>query len=50
MVIVVDNYINGKIVPPSSNDYLDVTNPANNAVIGKVALSTTVDVEEAIVE
>ena len=48
MVIVVDNYINGKIVPPSSNDYIDITNPANNSVIGKVARSTSVDVEEAV--
>jgi methylmalonic acid semialdehyde dehydrogenase len=48
MVTVVNNYINGEIVTPSSNDYLDVTNPSTNALIGKVALSTSVDVNDAV--
>ena len=29
---VVDNYVNGSFLPPSTGDYLDVTNPANGSV------------------
>lgn len=44
----VNNYINGKIVPPSSNQYLDVLDPATSAPIGRVALSTPADVHDAV--
>jgi malonate-semialdehyde dehydrogenase (acetylating)/methylmalonate-semialdehyde dehydrogenase len=48
MTTIVDNYIGGKVVPPSSNEYLDVINPATSGVIGKVALSTAADVDAAV--
>lgn len=44
----VDNYINGTFVPPSTNQYLDVLNPSNSQVIGKVALSSSSDVDQAV--
>ena len=46
--INVDNYINGSFVPPSTSQYLDVLNPANSQVIGKVGLSTQSDVDQAV--
>ena len=46
--ITVDNYINGSFVPPSTSQYLDVLNPANSQVIGKVGLSTASDVDQAV--
>ena len=48
MTTTVDNYIGGQIVPPSSNQYLDVINPSTSTVIGKVALSTSSDVDSAV--
>ena len=45
---VVDNYINGGFVPPSTNEYLDVINPANSKTIGKVGLSEKCDVDNAV--
>ena len=45
---IVDNYIGGDVVPPSSNEYLDVINPATSDLIGKVALSTASDVHSAV--
>jgi methylmalonic acid semialdehyde dehydrogenase len=47
-VQVVDNYIDGQFVPPSSNEYIDVLNPSNNQIIGKVGLSTASDVDTAV--
>ena len=46
--VVVNNFIQGEFVPPSSNQYLDVINPASGAVLGKVALSTKEDVDKAV--
>mmetsp|Transcript_3939 Transcript_3939/g.6984 ORF Transcript_3939/g.6984 Transcript_3939/m.6984 type:complete len:562 (+) Transcript_3939:310-1995(+) len=46
--VVVDNYISGGFVPPSSSDYMDVINPANSKTIGKVALSSACDVDTAV--
>ena len=48
MTTIVDNYIGGKVVPPSSNEYLDIINPATSGVIGKVALPNTADVDAAV--
>ncbi len=48
MITIVDNYIGGDVVPPSSNEYLDIINPATSAVIGKVAVSTSSDVHSAV--
>lgn len=47
-VVVVDNYIDGKFVPPSTNRYMDVLNPANSQVIGKVAVSSGADVDDCV--
>lgn len=46
-VMTVDNYVNGKFVPPSTQQYLDVLNPANSQVIAKVGLSSSADVDKA---
>ena len=48
VVTTADNFINGAIVPPSTNDYMNVYNPADGSVIGKVALSSKTDVETAV--
>ncbi|KAG7367577.1 methylmalonate-semialdehyde dehydrogenase [Nitzschia inconspicua] len=47
-VTLVTNYINGKFVPPSTNEYMDVLNPSNSQVIGRVGLSSSTDVDEAV--
>lgn len=47
-VTVVDNYISGGFVPPSTNEYLDVINPADSKTIGRVALSERDDVDKAV--
>ena len=48
IITIVDNYIGSKVVPPSSNEYLDVINPATSAVIGKAALSIAAAVDATI--
>lgn len=48
MVTEVNNFIGGSFVPPSGGDYLSVQDPANLAEIGKVALSSSEDVEKAV--
>jgi len=45
---VVDNYICGGFVPPSTNEYMDVINPADSKTIGRVALSAACDVDDAV--
>jgi malonate-semialdehyde dehydrogenase (acetylating) / methylmalonate-semialdehyde dehydrogenase len=47
-ITVVNNYINGKFVPPATNQFMDILNPATSQVIGKVALSSSADVDEAV--
>jgi acyl-CoA reductase-like NAD-dependent aldehyde dehydrogenase len=59
-LIIVDNYIGDKFVPPQrlllatstpvSTDgcYMDIHNPATSQVIGKVCLSNADDVEAAV--
>ena len=47
-VTTVDNYIGGKFVPPTTAKYLDVVNPADGHVIGKVGLSESDDVQTAV--
>ena len=44
----VDNYIAGSQSPPSSGEYLDVVNPATFQVVGRVAISSTRDVQDAV--
>ncbi|MDA9371477.1 aldehyde dehydrogenase family protein [Porticoccaceae bacterium] len=41
-------YINGEWVVPSSDEMLDVINPATGGVIGKIAMGTTTDVDKAV--
>ena len=44
----IDNYINGTFVPPSTNEYLDVFNPATGAKIASVAVSSAADVDQIV--
>jgi acyl-CoA reductase-like NAD-dependent aldehyde dehydrogenase len=44
----VDNFIAGASTPPSTNDRLEVTSPADGTVIGRVALSGPADVDAAV--
>lgn len=47
-IVTVDNYIGGKFVAPSTEKYLDVVNPANSHAIGKVGISNSNDVDDAV--
>lgn len=47
-IVTVDNYVAGKFVPPSTGDYLDVVDPADFHTVGKVGISNTADVNEAV--
>jgi len=47
-ITIVDNYISGGFVPPSTKNYLDVINPSDSKTIGKVALSAACDVDKAV--
>ena len=42
------NYVDGGWVIPQTEDYLDVTNPANGEVIAQVPLSTKEDTDAAV--
>ena len=42
------NYINGQWRPSSSNNYLEVTNPATAKVIAQVPISPSAEVDEAV--
>eukprot|EP00744_Colponema_vietnamica_P002281 GILI01003611.1.p1 GENE.GILI01003611.1~~GILI01003611.1.p1 ORF type:complete len:498 (+),score=155.97 GILI01003611.1:69-1562(+) len=46
--VTLSNYIAGAYVAPSSNSFLDVTNPATNEVIAKAPVSNLADVESAV--
>ena len=48
MTVVVDNYINGSFHPPSTGDYIPVSNPADDSEIAKVAVSSATDVDKAV--
>src|SRR5579871_3712926 len=41
-------YVNGKFVAPHGTQIIDLVNPANNTVIGKVNLADAVDTRDAI--
>lgn len=47
---VADNFINGEFVPPSTgpSSYMDVLSPIDNAVVGRVSLSSVQDVNTAV--
>lgn len=42
------NYIDGQWKEPSSGKYIPVINPANGAVLGEVAQSSAIDVDQAV--
>jgi hypothetical protein len=46
--VMVENYIGGKFVAPISGEYLDVVNPSNLHVIGRVGVSNAADVDFAV--
>jgi malonate-semialdehyde dehydrogenase (acetylating)/methylmalonate-semialdehyde dehydrogenase len=45
---IVRNYVNQEWVDPEMNVYLDVTNPANSEILGKVPMSSPKDVDIAV--
>ncbi|KAL9187570.1 hypothetical protein ACHAXT_001673 [Thalassiosira profunda] len=47
-IATIDNYIDGAPSPPAGGQYLDVLSPADSSKIGKVALSTSADVDAAV--
>jgi acyl-CoA reductase-like NAD-dependent aldehyde dehydrogenase len=47
-ITTINNYINGKHTPPTSNSYLPVFNPSTSTQIANVALSTPADVHTAV--
>jgi len=48
IMTTVNNYINGEVVPPSTNEYLDIINPSDSSILGKVAKSNSTDVNAAV--
>lgn len=44
-----NNYIAGKFLPPSTKQYIPVLNPADCTEIGRVGVSSTQDVDTAVV-
>ena len=46
--VIVDNYINGTFVAPTTNSYLPVESPSTSTIIGRVALSDKSDVDAAV--
>ena len=47
-IIQVNNFINGAFVAPSTDQYMDVQNPADGSTIALVALSHEKDVQTAL--
>jgi malonate-semialdehyde dehydrogenase (acetylating)/methylmalonate-semialdehyde dehydrogenase len=45
---VLDNYVGGAWVPPSSSETLDVTNPATGETLARVPLSSSADLDAAV--
>ncbi len=41
-------YINGKFVTPHGTQVVDLVNPTNNTVIGKVTMADEIDTRQAI--
>ena len=44
----IQNFIGGKFVKPTNNDYIDNYNPAENTVIAKIPNSSFEDIELAV--
>mmetsp|Transcript_9092 Transcript_9092/g.10498 ORF Transcript_9092/g.10498 Transcript_9092/m.10498 type:complete len:535 (+) Transcript_9092:48-1652(+) len=47
-LIQCDNFINNKFQPPSSGEYISIYSPSTSSQIGTAALSTSLDVDDAI--
>src|SRR3954447_19036373 len=47
-VRVLDNYVGGSWTPSTSDDGLDVTNPATGDVLARVQLSSRSDLDDAV--
>jgi len=47
-MLEIQNYINGKLIPPLQTQYLDNINPATGKIYSKVPASTQADVELAV--
>jgi acyl-CoA reductase-like NAD-dependent aldehyde dehydrogenase len=47
-IVEVNNYIGGSFVPPSTGQYISVYDPSDTSEIGRVALSSTEDVQKAV--
>jgi delta 1-pyrroline-5-carboxylate dehydrogenase len=48
MTLIIDNYIGGKFVPPSTGQYLPVQDPSTGHAIAHVAISGASDVDLAV--
>ncbi len=46
-MITIENYINGELIPPSNNRYLDNYNPSEGKVYGKIPDSNEKDIAKA---
>jgi malonate-semialdehyde dehydrogenase (acetylating)/methylmalonate-semialdehyde dehydrogenase len=46
--VAIHNYIGGKFIAPSTNQFMEVLNPADGTEIGKVAISSSEDVDQAV--
>ena len=47
-VEIVDNYVDGRFVPPEGGRYLPVLDPSTDSILGRVALSDSSDVSSAV--
>ena len=45
---ILSNYVDGRWVPASTSELLDVTNPASGEVLARVPLSGVAEVEAAV--
>ena len=48
MLEIVNNFINGEFAEPDNKEYLDIYEPATGSVYGKVAYSTSHDINRAV--
>ncbi|MDA0882017.1 MAG: aldehyde dehydrogenase [Bacteroidetes bacterium] len=45
---IIQNYIDGKLLNPQENQWMDNVNPSTGKVYGQIPLSTEIDVEQAV--
>ena len=48
MLEIVNNFINGEFVEPHNQEYLDIYEPATGSVYGKVADSSSHDINSCL--